>query len=346
MLTAVLLAVAGVWSPAEGRLGLVPVACQILLLPLRRRFPGWVLGGIAAATVVQVSTEPPRNLACLPVLLALYAAPGSARTVVRWWLCGLATVSVAATTIVAKSPLDGVLVAMICVVAWVIGIQRQRHIAERAEFAAQRARYRLERVVTEQRERTARRLHDTLARTTTVMLVQAEALRIAGDLSEPDRDRVDRLLAAGRDALAQVRETLGELRGDGEPDPEPELTVILAQLSASGLVLEHVPDWSRIPAGVRDLADRFVAEAATNALRHNGPGVRLRFDVEVAADSVRITARNDRRASAPVGRGYGLAGLREQFDARGGILAVEPTVREWTVTAIIPSVAVRGVVTR
>ena len=56
-----------------------------------------------------------------------------------------------------------------------------------------------------------------------------------------------------------------------------------------------------------------------NALRHNGPGVRLRLAVE-AGDRVTITARNALKGTPRAATGYGLAGLAEQAAAAGGAL--------------------------
>ena len=332
VLVAVLLGFGGAW----GWGGLALVTAQVLPLAFRRRFPGWVLAVVTAATLARLLTTQPHNIDYVPVLIALYTVPSARRAWVRWGLGGLSAAAVSAAMTVWKGPIDGALLSLaVCVMAWLLGTERQRHAAERAEFA----RFRLERLAAERRERTARRLHDTLARTTTVMLVQAEALLAVGELTDADRARVDAMLAAGRDALSQVRETLQELRDDGERSPGPALAAVLAELSAAGLVIEEEPALHRIPDQVRDLADRIVSEAAINALRHNGPGVRLRVGVEVLPESVRIVLRNDQRGQPTPGAGYGLDSLRAQLAARGGSLDAGPDGGGWSVVAVIPCLA-------
>ncbi|MFD2469358.1 sensor histidine kinase [Amycolatopsis silviterrae] len=336
VLVAVLLGVGGAW----GWGGLALVTAQVLPLAVRRRFPGWVLAVVTAATLARLLTTQPHNIDYVPVLIALYTVPSARRASVRWGLGGFSAAAVSAAMTVSKGPIDGALLTLaVCVMAWLLGAERQRHAAERAEFAAQRTRFRLERLAAERREQTARRLHDTLARTTTVMLVQAEALLAVGKLTDADRARVDAMLAAGRDALGQVRETLRELRDDGEQPPGPALAAVLAELSAAGLVIEEEPALHRIPDRVRDLADRIVSEAAINALRHNGPGVRLRVGVEVLPESVRIVLRNDQRGQPTPGAGYGLDSLRAQLAARGGSLDAGPAGGGWSVVAVIPCLA-------
>ncbi|WIX77584.1 histidine kinase [Amycolatopsis carbonis] len=250
---------------------------------------------VTATPVAHLVTSAPRNLDYLPVLLAPYTAPMSPRPLVRFWLCGATTAAVGAAMVPAEGLVDGALLtAALRGVAWLLGVERRRHVAERAEFAAQRTRHRLERLAAERRDRTARRLHDTLARTTTVMLVQAEALRAVGDLTDGDRRRVDAMLSAGRDALDQVRATLRELHGEEEPAAEPALADVLDQLRSAGLVLDAVPDATAFPGAVRPLAGRVIAEAATNALRHHGPGTRLGVDVAAAS-----SGSGSRRRSRP-----------------------------------------------
>ncbi|SFP98546.1 sensor histidine kinase [Amycolatopsis rubida] len=347
VLVAVLLAVGGAWPPATGWDGVALVSAQVLPLAFRRRFPGWVLALVTAATLARLLTTQPHNIDYVPVLIALYTVPSARRASVRWGLGGLSAAALGAAMTVSRGPVDGALLAVaVCVVAWLLGTERQRHAAERAEFAAQRTRFQLERLAAERREQTARRLHDTLARTTTVMLVQAEALLAVGELTSTDRARVDAMLAAGRDALGQVRETLRELRDDGQQQPGPAVAAVLAELTAAGLVIEEEPALHRIPDQVRDLADRIVSEAAINALRHNGPGVRLRVEVEVALESVRIVVRNDRIGHPTTGTGYGLDSLRIQLAARGGSLAAGPEGEGWSVTAVIPCLAAPAVPTR
>jgi hypothetical protein len=77
----------------------------------------------------------------------------------------------------------------------------------------------------------------------------------------------------------------------------------------------------------------------TGALRHNGPGVRLRLDVE-AGDRVTITARNTLKGTSHGGGGYGLAGLAEQAAAAGGVVTHGPRDGEWVAALELPGVRV------
>jgi signal transduction histidine kinase len=304
----------GAWTPQQGWFAAVLSAVQLVPLLWSRRAPALVLAVVTLATAGHLLLDQPRNTMYVPVLLALYSTP-------RRWFAGAAALAVGAAVYPAKGPVDGTVLAVtICAVAWLLGAERRRALADRAE-------------------RAARRLHDTLAQTTAVMLVQAETLRAVGDLTDADRARLDTLLAAGRGALTLVRRTLDDLREDAER--APDLAEVLARLRTAGLVLDRDPVLPRLPCPVRELAERFVAETAVNALRHNGPGVRLRIDVE-AGDRLTITARNTLRGPSHGGGGYGLAGLAEQAAAAGGVLTHGPREGEWVVSVELPAAATRS----
>ncbi|MEV6642525.1 histidine kinase [Amycolatopsis sp. NPDC051371] len=304
----------GAWTPHQGWVAALLSAVQLIPLLWTRRAPALVLVVVTLATAGHLLLDQPRNTMYVPVLLALYSTP-------QRWLAAAAALIVGGAVFPAKGPFDGTVLALtICAVAWLLGAERRRALADRAE-------------------RAARRLHDTLAQTTAVMLVQAETLRAVGDLTDADRERLDTLLAAGRGALTLVRRTLDDLREDSER--APDLAEVLARLRTAGLVLDRDPVLPALPRPVRELAERFVAEAAVNALRHNGPGVRLRLDVEVG-DRLTITARNPLKGTPRAGGGYGLAGLAEQAAAAGGVLTHGPRDGEWVVSVELPAAATRS----
>ncbi|MEV7098840.1 histidine kinase [Amycolatopsis sp. NPDC051045] len=304
----------GAWTPHQGWFAAALSAVQLVPLLWSRRAPALVLAVVTLATAGHLLLDQPRNTMYVPVLLALYSTP-------QRWLAGAAALAVGAAVYPAKGPVDGTVLAVtICAVAWLLGAERRRALADRAE-------------------RAARRLHDTLAQTTAVMLVQAETLRAVGDLTDADRARLDTLLAAGRGALILVRRTLDDLHSGTER--APDLAEVLARLRTAGLVLDRDPILPALPRPVRELAERFVAETAVNALRHNGPGVRLGIDVE-AGDRLTITARNAVKGTPRLGAGYGLAGLAEQAAAAGGALTHGPRDGEWVVSVALPAAATRS----
>ncbi|MBK1788672.1 histidine kinase [Prauserella sp. ASG 168] len=335
LMVALLFWAGGLWTGGDWQ-ALAVGAAQILPLAVRRRAPGIVLAAVTVATVAHLMLGLTRNIGYVPVLVALYTAPSSPQRTVRWELPGAASLAVALAMIPAKGPVDGALLAVVaCGVAWTMGVEHRRHVADRTRLVEhERARAEAQR-----RERTARHLHDTLAQTTAVMLVQAEALRTANDLSERDRQRVDAILSAGRDAFTEVRRTLRGLADASDAASDTDLPAVLDRLRTAGLRLpaDPVAALAGLDGQARELSERVLAEVATNALRHAGPGTLLELDVLVRDDVVHIEAANDLADPAPgaPAGGFGLVSLAGQLRDHGGHLDHGPRGHRWVVTATV-----------
>jgi signal transduction histidine kinase len=214
---------------------------------------------------------------------------------------------------------------------------------EREEEAARR--------VTAERMRIARELHDVVAHSIAMINIQAG---VAAHVIEQDvgqaRQALVHIKEASRDALAELRTTLGVLRQDGESDHPTEpmpgadgIESLVASYRTAGLPvqLEIAGAPRPLPAPVGLALYRIVQESLTNAVKHAGPGaqaaVRIRYvphevDVEVADDG--------RGASAGpgTGTGHGLLGMRERATAVGGTLRAGPGAdRGYLVAARLPT---------
>ncbi|WP_428966774.1 sensor histidine kinase [Micromonospora fluostatini] len=353
--------VSGVLAPGAGQpspaLTVVLAAAQIGPLALRRRAPVTVLVVVASAAGWHVLAGMPRTVGYLPALLALHTAAGHPRAVVRWGLCGVVSVALAATSLPRYGVTQGGLLALVVVaVAWLSGVERGNQARQRAALAAEATRLRLERRLAREeraaardRERLARHLHDTLAHSLTVMVVQTEALRVTGDLDPAGRDRVERVLGAGRSALTEIRHAVAALEHPARPRAPADLAARLRDLGEAGLRIDGTPPQALadLPEPLRAVAYRLVAEAATNALRHDGPGTRVTVDVDRDGPRIRLSVRSDRPAvagpaprTASAGPGYGLRSLAADVAARGGDLRWGPVAPgRWQVTATVPASA-------
>ncbi|MER6795993.1 histidine kinase, partial [Amycolatopsis mediterranei] len=119
----------GAWTPHQGWLAAGLSAAQLVPLLWSRRAPALVLAVVTLATAGHLLLEPPRNAMYVPVLLALHSTP-------QRWLAAAATLVVGAAVFPAKGPLDGTVLAVtISAVAWLLGAERRRALAERAERA-------------------------------------------------------------------------------------------------------------------------------------------------------------------------------------------------------------------
>ncbi|MGW4940620.1 sensor histidine kinase [Actinoplanes sp. NPDC004185] len=330
----------------SGTIVSAPLAlAQLLPLVWRRRFPAAVLIVVGCATAAHTTLGMARAVGFFPATIALYTAATHRSPAIRWVLCPAVGLVMAAASAVRHGPVEGLLMAAVTVtVAWLAGVDRSEHLRRRAEATHLRLERRFAEQATaaaEDRERLARRVHDTLAHTVTVMLLQTEALKATTPLGDAARDRLDVVLRAGREALTEVRAALADA---GEPDSAARLAARLESLGAAGLRLAADPPDLRnvLTPPVLALADRLIGEAATNALRHDGSGTLLSISTERGAETLilRITSEPPgppRPRSGPAAGGFGLLSLAEDLNRYGGSLVHGPRVPAgWRIEASFP----------
>jgi signal transduction histidine kinase len=228
-------------------------------------------------------------------------------------------------------------------------LEAQAAEVERGRAAEARA------VAAEERARIARDLHDVVAHSISVMVVQAEA----GEALVNDRSRtIDALHAiqrTGRSALADLRMMLGVLREDadggddaqvGSLSPSPRLRdtdTLLAQVRAAGVDVDLTVEGEArdLPASVDLAAYRVLQEALTNIIRHVGPThaeAKLRYGTDDLLVEIVDTGNGQKpeRSLAYAGAGRGLLGMRERVGAFGGDLEAGPSGNGFRVKARIP----------
>ena len=181
----------------------------------------------------------------------------------------------------------------------------------------------------EERARIARELHDVVAHSISVMVVQARGGRRVLE-SDPDDARAAfaTIKRTGQQALDEMRRLLGMLRDQDEAmalAPQPtlkELDRLVQQVQASGLpVVVTIEGEPRdLPPGVDLSAYRIVQEALTNALMHAGPA-RARVLLRYGSDDLELEIADDGTGTGDAsGSGYGLVGMRERVSVYGGEL--------------------------
>jgi signal transduction histidine kinase len=189
------------------------------------------------------------------------------------------------------------------------------------------------RAVSDEQARIARELHDVIAHSVSVIVVQASAAEDVFD-TRPDQARaaLRSIEQAGRDALRELRTLLGGTGGDPDPThPQPGLARLdeLAEplrLGGLDVVLRREGEGPELPAGVDLSAYRIVQEALTNTLRH-ARATRAEVIVRFGDRAVELEIRDDGRGSpGPLvnGAGQGLVGMRERAALLGGTLEAGP----------------------
>lgn len=229
-------------------------------------------------------------------------------------------------------------IAVVLLAPWLVGKAMRGRVAHmnvlqlRAEKAERERERRGEEAARDERARIARELHDVIAHSVSVMVVQAgaaeEVLRQAPERAlEPIRAVQD----TGRAALAEMARLLGMLRRDGEElglAPQPgidDLEALAEQTRQAGLPVElrFVGDPRPLPLGVDLSAYRIIQEALTNTRKHAGQA-RAAVTVSYQTNALELEVTDDGTADNGRGGGYGLVGMRERVSLFGGDLEAGP----------------------
>jgi signal transduction histidine kinase len=219
-------------------------------------------------------------------------------------------------------------------------------LRERAERAESERELMAREAVLDERTRIAREMHDAVGHRVSLMALQAGAIEMAAD----DRERVQELArsvqTAGRQALDELRQMVGVLRG-GEVDaaplgPQPgldDLPRLIEQSREAGMTVElrGLPADGVDPA-VGRAAYRIVQEALTNAGKH-APGAAVCVEVEQPPGQLVVRVVNGAGGTATaVSGGFGLVGLAERVRTLDGRLRAEPRLDGgFVVEAVLPA---------
>jgi signal transduction histidine kinase len=314
-------------------------AFLILILLGRRRWPFaapaflWVaaaaLSFIDGRLVVYAITAQLAGIAAA-VLLGLVPDAFQSRV-------GLAVVLGCAVILLYNNPLHTVssllFLPLLFALAW-LGGYALRERGARAEAAEERAteaereRETAARVaVAEERARIARELHDVVAHSVSVMVLQVGAVRHRLPTGhEEDKAALQSVEETGRTALTEMRRLLGAMRSAddaAELGPQPgldNLDALAERVGRAGLPVRLQVEGERLPLprGIDLSAYRIVQEGLTNALKHSGAS-QADVTIRYRPDQLQIEVRdNGRGASTSDGLGHGLFGIRERVKLYGG----------------------------
>jgi signal transduction histidine kinase len=220
--------------------------------------------------------------------------------------------------------------------SWAVGLltRRSRERAERLGRLA--ARLDAERELAEatavaaERARIARDVHDSVAHSVSVMVLQVGALRTTVEPGSRVAEVLQVVERIGREAVDELRGLVGLLRETHEAAP-PSLTRVpelLDEVRAAGLpvTLDVSGEPRELPPAVDVSAFRVLQEALSNVLRHAGPvptAVLLRHDP--AALVVQVDDDGPGAADPAGGPGgHGLLGIRERVAVFGGAVEAGP----------------------
>jgi len=319
---------------------LVPAA----LLLGRRRLP--LLFATAAVFLMMWVTpifRVPEDDVTTPLIVAFVGCFSLGRYEPTWWRGAAAVGALDLALIWMNGPVipalaDLLWVACLTFLPWFFGRLVLAHarqsdvLADQGRRLVEEQRHVTEQAVAQERTRVARELHDVLAHSVSVMVVQAGAARA---LLGHDEEAVDAALArieeSGRAALDETGHLLGLLREPDETDASPQpsaddLVGLVDGFRAAGAQVDLSMEGSTegLPAALGLSLYRIAEEAMTNALKHGGGSAHVLYRRSPDAVDLQVTSEVGRRLEVTSG-GHGLIGMRERVSMFGGSLSTGPT---------------------
>ena len=177
-------------------------------------------------------------------------------------------------------------------------------------------------VVSRERARIARDLHDIVAHCIAVMVIQAGAGRLTSQASrEQATAAFSRIREAGSEALAEMQKLVDMLGPEqAGADGRARLKALMHQVQAAGLSVDLIG----ADTDVDEMAFRIVQEGLTNVLKH-APGSPVTVSFRQLETKILIEITNARASPGHPQIGFktsrrGLSGMRERVEATGGEL--------------------------
>jgi signal transduction histidine kinase len=214
-----------------------------LAVLFRRRYPTLVMAVVSSLAFVQVVADQqipaPYDVG---VLFALYAVVKYARSVWLAYLAGAVAALGVALLVAARGfgsgwETEATMYAAICAAVWLTAyVLRTRRLyvesLEARAATAERERDHLAQLAAaDERAGIARELHDVVAHSLAVMIVQADGAAYTLDRQRQlAREALDTIASTGRDALEDMRRIVGVLRGTTPADDDERRRITLDQL--------------------------------------------------------------------------------------------------------------------
>ncbi|MCP3800360.1 sensor histidine kinase [Allokutzneria sp. A3M-2-11 16] len=343
----------------------------------RRNNTGWLAGrpvlsvvfycGLFVLIFALLRTSPAFSVfaaLCYPYAYALFPA--------RWVVFAVGVTSVGglvAQTGLSKLPTTSPFIVLVNVAVplaftgWVAGIESQKRnevirelteVNERLETAmrvnaglqAQLLEQARETGITEERQRMAREIHDTIAQGLTGIITQLQAAD--GDPEQRQR-HLDNAATLARESLSEARRSVHAVRPEALESarfPDALADVVRRWSKINGVAAEFTSTGSARPlhADVEVALLRTAQEALANVAKH-ARAERVGLTLSYMEDVVTLDVRDDGVgfSSTVDSSGFGLTSMRQRVDGLSGTLAVESEPGSGTaISATVPAIPVVG----
>ncbi|WP_405586214.1 sensor histidine kinase [Streptomyces sp. NBC_01092] len=340
-------------------------SAMALVLVFRRRRPMAVMGMVSVLALVQYALASAPAAYDIALIVAMVSVVTHARRMWHAYTAGAVVVLGSAVALGSdESVADIVALGGVCAAVWMTAlVLRTRRLyvdsLEARAATAEREREHLVRIAAaEERAEIARELHDVVAHSLAVMILQADG---AGYALKSDPDKAGSALKAigdtGRDALEDMHRIVRVLRAGRTSGQDADtgrrrvsledLETVAERARAAGLKVDLVVEGDRggLSTGDELTVLRVVQESLTNVLRHAGPGAQVAITLRFDGDAVLISVVDDGggRLAGPgaaaerVSGGNGLVGMRERVEVSGGSFTAGPRLGAgWQVEAELP----------
>lgn len=340
-----------VWANAGIHPKAAAAPCEFVLgltLAWRRRFPLATTVAVSVAGTAEALAGVPLQQPIVPLLVFVIAVYSLVTHASRERaLVGAAVIlmAIALQTVSQHRGVGNFLFPLVFLIgAWITGRTIYARTARATELEREQD-ARAQAAVEEERRRIARELHDILAHSLGVLVLQAGA---AEQVLERDPSRAREVLrsirATGQEAIEELGTLLALEHGKPEHSLEPQpsladLERLLTTTREAGLPVDLEIEGERreLPAAVELSAYRIIQEGLTNALKHAGAR-QARAVLRYRQHELELEVSDDGPGHAN-GRGShrGLAGIGERVNVFGGRFDAGPQPEGgWTLRVNLP----------
>lgn len=323
-------------------------AAGLAVLVVRRRAPALASGGLSLHSIVAslllgyspvltvcvaLSTAVVRSQPRRALIAVLFALASSGAWVASEVRSTPEVTSWGQAALIAVGYMVLILVAVGIGIWYRVGTERVSQLERSREEDARLA-------VAAERRRVARELHDIVAHTVSLMVLQAAGARRILRM-DPARaeDALGNVEDAGIQAMGELGRLLGILRADGGDNEGSEahaqrgladIDELVRSVSTAGVevTVDVQGDRRQLDPSVELAVYRVVQEALTNVTKHAGHGTRASVKLGWHDDALLIDVRDDGRGhprmQERLSSGHGLLGLSERVVLVGGTLRSQP----------------------
>ena len=193
---------------------------------------------------------------------------------------------------------------------------------------------------TQERNRLAREIHDTIGHVLTGIVTGLEACLLLLD-TRPDlaRTQIEVIQETARQGMKDVRSSVRALRPDALlrlAFNEAIEQMIDDMCRSTGIHFEYICEdsLSNLAVDEEDVIYRILQESITNSVRHGHP-TRINIRIERHDNRISIRIKDNGVGCEELHRGFGLTHMQERLDMLGGSMTVDGS-DGFTVNAIIP----------